>query len=355
MREKIVYFLGAGFSAPLNLPVMSTFLIRSKDLYFSDPEKYQTFESVFKMIDLMGKAKNYYSVDLFNIEEILSLLEMEDYVGSSAHKQAYLSYLRDVVLDLTPTFLPAEGNPSNSHLFSPDQLIDSYAVFVATLFGIDWIWSDDDIVKSYRIERRQDTPAYGVISLNYDLVLEESFDLIERRARATGRKYLQFARSLEEAVEEGGLLPFAKLHGSVDPLTIVPPTWNKVASEDVRESWRLAYRLLADATQIRFLGYSLPASDTYVRYLLESAVLESRHLKRIDVICLDDSQGTIEKRFRSLITFYRFRFCSGDIEEYLGRNRGNVKGGIARQQDRSTKMSFDKLERLHEHFMEQRA
>jgi len=36
--EKVVYLLGAGFSAPLGLPVMSNFLEKSKDIYFADPQ-----------------------------------------------------------------------------------------------------------------------------------------------------------------------------------------------------------------------------------------------------------------------------------------------------------------------------
>lgn len=349
MREKIVYFLGAGFSAPLGLPVMSNFLLKSKELYFSDPERYQSFESVFQMIDIMGKAKNYYALDLFNIEEILSLLEMEDYVGSSTHKQAYLNYLRQVILDLTPSFALAEGNPlHNNQLFSSDSLADSYAAFAATLCGLDWKWSEHDFRHSQRLERQEEAPAYGVISLNYDLIIENSLEVIRRRTLAP-RAQLQLARSVDE--ETNGGFPFAKLHGSVEPLTIIPPTWNKVASEQVRESWRLAYQLLAEANQIRFLGYSLPASDTYVRYLLESAVLKSQHLKRIDVICLDDRNHSIESRFGALITFYRLRFCSGDIAKYLLLSSSKARSSATIQQDRTWRVSFDKLEKWHEHFM----
>jgi hypothetical protein len=310
MREKVVYFLGAGFSAPLGLPVMANFLIRSKDLYFSDTKKYQHFENIFKMIDSMAKAKNYYEVDLFNVEEILSLLEMEDYVGSSTHKESYIRYLRDVILALTPAFTPTSNHPQRAnHIFTLDLAVDKYAAFVANLFGLDWLLIDGEISK---VSRNKGTPAYAVISLNYDLVLESSLDLVQLRLEGLESRGLQFAKTLEEAQRED-FVPFAKLHGSVDPLTIVPPTWNKVASEEVKASWRLAYDLLANATQIRFLGYSLPATDNYVRYLLESAVLRSNHLKQIDVICLDDPQGAIEKRFRSLITFHRLRFCSKDI------------------------------------------
>ena len=48
--EKVTYILGAGFSAPLGLPVMQDFLAKSKDLYFSDPRRYRHFERVFDLV-----------------------------------------------------------------------------------------------------------------------------------------------------------------------------------------------------------------------------------------------------------------------------------------------------------------
>ena len=55
--ENVVYLLGAGFSAPLGLPVMDNFLEKSKDLYQKDPQKYADFLDVFKEIDRLGKIK----------------------------------------------------------------------------------------------------------------------------------------------------------------------------------------------------------------------------------------------------------------------------------------------------------
>ena len=67
-------FLGAGFSAPLGLPVMSNFLVKSKDMYFGDPVTYRQFDTVFKTIEELSIIKNYFKADLFNIEEILSIV-----------------------------------------------------------------------------------------------------------------------------------------------------------------------------------------------------------------------------------------------------------------------------------------
>jgi len=46
--DHVVYILGAGFSAPLGLPVMANFLEISKDMFASDPETYRDFAKVFK-------------------------------------------------------------------------------------------------------------------------------------------------------------------------------------------------------------------------------------------------------------------------------------------------------------------
>ena len=78
--EKVTYILGAGFSAPLGLPVMQDFLAKSKDLYFSDPRRYRHFQRVFELVRNLSITKNYFDADLFNIEEILSILEMQVFV-----------------------------------------------------------------------------------------------------------------------------------------------------------------------------------------------------------------------------------------------------------------------------------
>jgi hypothetical protein len=346
VQEKIVYFLGAGFSAPLGLPVMSDFYRRSKDLYYSDPQSYESFGAIFKMIDNMAKAKNYYHLDLFNIEEILSILEMEDYVEPSGHREAYTKYLRDVILAYTPPF--PERGVTKGGLFSSDDVIDSYIGFVASLFGV---WFDLDPEGILRAVGRvaKEVPLYSVISLNYDLALERSLNVLRRMSPDPER--FAFATSVQEAYDPDRI-PVAKLHGSVEPLTIVPPTWNKVASDEVKASWQLAYRLLADATQIRFLGYSMPVTDTYVRYLLESAVLQSQHLHRIDVLCLDDGEHSLEKHYRSLIAYRRFRFASKNIRSYLESiNLQAQKNPMERVKEIYTRLSFGQLEKIHERYM----
>ncbi len=54
--DKVVYFLGAGFSAPLGLPVMRDFLIKSKDMYFENPDRYKHLAIIYLTKYISDKA-----------------------------------------------------------------------------------------------------------------------------------------------------------------------------------------------------------------------------------------------------------------------------------------------------------
>ena len=103
MREKIVYIIGAGFSAPLGLPVMGNFLEKAKDMYFgTDGLTPPHFKNVFDIIKTMSNCKNYYSADLFNIEEILSILEMNQSFSNNSDNNSFINFIIDVINCYTP-------------------------------------------------------------------------------------------------------------------------------------------------------------------------------------------------------------------------------------------------------------
>jgi hypothetical protein len=198
-----------------------------------------------------------------------------------------------------------------------------------------------------KLDKEEAPPVqYSVISLNYDMVLERCLDLILDQCDT--RPGISFARTCKEA-EAPGRVPLAKLHGSVDS-TIVPPTWNKVAQpKEIQDAWKLAYKALSEATQIRILGYSLPQTDSYVRYLLESATMEDPHrknLKRIDVGCLDPD-GSVHERYEEFLCFYRYRFRQIEISQYLW-DIWEYTRNVADRGANIQRVEFNRLEKHHE-------
>jgi hypothetical protein len=309
--ENVVYLLGAGFSAPLGLPVMSNFMQRSKDLYFKDPERYKHFEGVFREIREMQVCKSYFHADLFNIEEILSIFEMTNTLRKKRKKNAFTNYILDVIEGYTP-----EVNMSKTRDFSysiqiddsvdPIDLHQRYGHFVASLFNITNYGK--------RIKPGDEVPfSYSVVSLNYDMVLENFRRSFQETHEVN--EAIRFGKEWEENATNGTVF-LSKLHGSVDTQNIIPPTWNKGVNEHIRQAWQLAYNVLSEANHIRIIGYSLPITDAYIKYLLKSSIIKNQNLKSLDVLCAD-SDGQVQTRYKDWICFPKYRFKNGKVEDYL--------------------------------------
>src|SRR5215211_7392129 len=183
--DKVVYFLGAGFSAPLGLPVMTNFLTKSKDMYFLNRSRYSRFPEVFATIKRLSVSKNYYEADLFNIEEILSILEMRQLLGGEEIKKSFVEYITLVIRHFTPSL---EGHreplPVNWHGFLFGNIREDvpaeirtpalYGYIAANLLGLQFYRPDHRIspVKVAFSKLHQPSVSYSVVTVNYDLVLE---------------------------------------------------------------------------------------------------------------------------------------------------------------------------------------
>lgn len=314
MLSHVVYVLGAGFSAPLGLPVMSDFLERAKDLYFEQPDDYEYFKDVFETINELAGVLRYFDADLHNIEEILSLLEMDDFAGANPHRDRFIQFLADVVEHYTPPFEPAESELASwkhgNRSFGPGNP-GPYANFVAALLGEQVVQQKQNDWVYFRIRGQARDHRYSIVSLNYDLVIEQAVGMISGSIQRGGPPPL--TRSAADDSEAS--VPLMKLHGSVRPLTIVPPTWSKGQRPEVHEEWQRAWTALSSANEVRILGYSLPTTDSNVRYLLKAACNKAPHLKRVDVICRDD--GSVKRRYDEFLTFPRYRFSSSDVFDYV--------------------------------------
>lgn len=311
---KTVYVLGAGFSAPLGIPVVSNFLERATDLFFREPARYAHFEQVFQQRAALALAQSYFETDLFNIEEILSLLEMRAaLVGDNRDADQFRRFIGDVVQAYTPPLTELYGEIPAARMLSSDW--EGYSRFVAMILGHVTRRFHVERQNQFRPEREACLPnEYAVISLNYDLVPEMVAQALCSRdqqlpglevANDPASEYSGFRRSL------------VKLHGCLQYGDIVPPTWNKHLNNDgIKRAWTKAHWLLSQANFIRVLGYSLPEGDNYFKYLLRSAIADNKHLKSFDVVCLDPD-GSVQKRYEKFVRFPRRRFLSCRIEEYL--------------------------------------
>ena len=361
--ERVVYLLGAGFSAPFGIPLMSNFLEKSKDMYSEDRDSFKHFEKIFEAIDKIAKSAIYYSTDVFNIEEILSILEIDEQLENKGLRKSFEKYVKDVIQYYTPKLKSYQKSLSvapewYNYLFGDpilnlNKLWGEFGFFVANIYNLIFRREEPDPIPKGRKIRCSVEPTpgtqYSIITLNYDLILECVCDFINENYSSD--KNVNFADEIIIGTQQANLNPYkpilAKLHGSIDT-TIVPPTWNKAKiNKGILDSWRLAHKALVNANHIRIIGYSLPITDTYIRYLLKSAAVDVFNLKTIDVICLDPN-GTIKKKYEEFIRFGeygRLRFANAKVEQYLAENRR-----ICTPQETIDEMKMNKLELAHDIF-----
>jgi hypothetical protein len=347
--------MGAGFSAPLGLPVMGDFLVKSKDMYFDNPNRFTYFKQVFDLIKRMSVTKNYYRTDLLNIEEILSILEMQSFLGKRKLRKIFLKYIAEVVNFFTPAVTPCTAPlPAkwHQHVFGSDSQWRKYGIFFANLMRMSISRENNFVVGEprYRFRISQNSRhsyQYSIVTLNYDYVPEIFAEFCTAQYEPTVP--VEFRKQVTGDLWEVPSL--AKLHGCAREGNIIPPTWSKGVYRSIIPTWRLAYQLLVDANYIRFVGYSLRAADLYIQYLLKAASLTATHLKMVDVICLDPD-GSVYSRFKEFIDFSFFRFANARTEDYLDSLESAYNKTSNNVEVRHL-VEFTQLEHVHDEFMRQ--
>jgi hypothetical protein len=270
---------------------------------------------VFKRISRLSTAKNYFSADMWNIEEILSILEMDEQLGSDKQsKSEFIRLLSDTVKAYTPPLKPSSRSNSNwsTGAFGEGADVKGYGAFVAELLGVELSRTNETSSGAF-VARAVDgrTTTYSVVTLNYDLVLEDCESFIKAQ-------YEQFGTFGFSDTTAPGMCALFKLHGSVHDDSIIPPTWNKSLRPQIEKAWRGAYDAIRRSNHIRIVGYSLPVSDAYVRYLLKAAIAEAPHLKSIHVLTHDPT-GSAKRTYDDFITFNYYKFWNYRTELYLNR------------------------------------
>ena len=256
---------------------MSNFIAKSKDMFAIDPGTYAHFSDIYKHINRLSRAKQYMNCDLHNIEEVLSILEMESFIGGEQSQQLekpFQRFIADVINYYTPKIEPYVGFhgghfPNNWHsfVFGNDHIQRYYGTFIASLLNLRMSASTSPPIQLCIRPGVTAAARYGVISLNYDSVIENYLGFTHREFEYEDENYGHVRRNPQPGVdcfENRASMSLATVHGSVitQASSIIAPTWNKGNIPDA-SIWKLAENLISQANYIRFLGYSLPQSDSY--------------------------------------------------------------------------------------------
>lgn len=333
-----VFVLGAGASVHAGAPLLRDFLARARDLSKRGAvRRPEAFENVFRYVEDLLPAAYHVDVDLKNLEHVWSLAELQRQMGLEGASEV-VNDLK-VVVGETLDQLVFNYGPNGCE---PDE---AYKRFVKRLLERESARAASTVVGA--VERET------VITFNYDVLLDHA--LLHRGVRpnyslGTGAPQMHLTHPVSREIV------VLKLHGSINwgqcpqceklvavasptwrtgPLEkvmlftgqqvslnvvsgalaqsecpscrlrglepyMVPPTWSKRIEESALVPvWQAAATALKTARQLVVMGYSMPESDTFMRYLLATALKRSPQLERV-VVVNPNVDGTLEQRYRSV-------------------------------------------------------
>ncbi|MCD4829992.1 MAG: hypothetical protein K8R90_11235 [Candidatus Cloacimonetes bacterium] len=364
---KTAYILGAGFSRAAGFPLMNDFFFQARNLYARgglSTEDEKAFEQVFSFVNNYSKAKNYLSFDLFNMEDLFSIIEMRKLIENKDGTNIEDEYLRVLRCVFENQLTSMSGgyvlkhlsefkrNHNNVHNLrdalmmnrSSDQFTvwDNYLRFIKEIFKIQYFPG----AGLFDINSKEQPSS--IISLNYDLLVERVialflvYNAIEGKPSDISVNYGINDEFLHKITDDSLLyklqfstnagIKISKLHGSLNfkmspessrekPL-LVPPTWNKQVHPHFVGIWQQATECVRECEKLVFIGFSFPITDQYFKYWLINALVENESLKSVEVVCPDDS-GDTEKRYRAFFDQHFsakvFTYFNMTFKDWMGR------------------------------------
>jgi hypothetical protein len=338
--SRTVFILGAGASREAGSPLMFDFLDIAESLLARGEvrDAEEEFKRVFKGIAALQRVHSKAQLDISNLEPVFAAFELALLFGRlgdlpDADLRALAPAIRRLIVrtlekrirypvEYGPRMLPPVPYKEFAELL--ESMLERQALSVAVMTF------NYDVALDYALQFK---------SLAIDDCLHDSASVALPVMKLHGS--LNWARCHKcREIIPWGIAEFLRLHtwnlepgrtveldiasklGTLkhcdeplggDPI-IVPPTWNKTQHHaEIATVWQHAARHLSEAEYIYVIGYSLPLTDEFFRYLYALGTVGEARLKRFWVFDPDRS-GTVRRRFERLLgSGARARFGYYDI------------------------------------------
>ena len=333
--SETIFILGAGASQHTGAPMMMNFLDVAHDLrrkrIIADGPVGDAFDVVIRGRAALNSVYAKASIDSDNLESVFGAFEMAELFGQfptfqTADLGKLSAAMRTVIvetLEQTITYPVAAGERRPR----PTQLYGSFAELITDMsdrgqsvsvltFNYDIaldvaLWTtgrlidycliaDDpypghrerlDVMKLHGSVNWTVCPKCGVQAFPIDAFVRDHFRSGDARAHLAFREPLDMFHSCEAFVRGNGAV-------------IVPPTWNKFRGhQQIVNVWQRAAKHLQEARNILVIGYSLPPSDQFFRYLYGLGTVSDARIQRFWVFDIEprDKPNGVEFRFRELL------------------------------------------------------
>ncbi|MBZ5574743.1 MAG: SIR2 family protein [Acidobacteriia bacterium] len=326
---KTVFILGAGTSVHCHVPMMKDFLDEAYRLrrYTDFSLDKDAFDLVFEAITALNAVYAKSQLELRNIESVFAAFEMAALFGTLGTLPAgricqLVPKLKKVILEtieLKQFFRPVPAHPQIAPSLlddlAPSEEYDRFASLVKNLtssghevavltfnydLGLDFAFQKRQIEYQNALEGSGHSARTTLLKLHGSLNWAQC-----PKCKKITVKRLTNAEIFDIQGNVGRLRP-SRLIGAIhcheadreEPF-IVPPTWNK--SEHyaaISPIWRQAAQKLDEAENIFIIGYSLPDTDQFFRYLYALGTMGPSRIQRLYVFNPDRA---VNERYQNLL------------------------------------------------------
>ncbi len=335
-----LFILGAGASVDAGAPVMNNFLDRAEDLLAQDAyQEPEEIKELFSVITSLNSIQSKANIDLNNIESVLGLLEMSEILKYPINqneldfRSLQNTYKKMIAETLVHTM---KFQLLDTNKISP---IGSYVKFVKLLkdqkeksaiitfnydLGIDVALTNERIKFQYYIS--PDDKKFPLLKLHGSLNwYQDRNDIVTPhyitdffKNWSFGLLNVQMNETTTFSFDEYISDYFPNQYPNITPF-IVPPTWNKTMyHKSISNIWNKASACLSKAKNIFVIGYSLPETDAFFKYLFSLGTNSRTRIRKFCVIN-PDTNGTKE-RYTELLgpqMKERFSYVSKTFEHGL--------------------------------------
>ncbi len=354
MSRNVIIF-GAGSSLRAGVPVMNNFFDKAEDLYIAGKfaEDKELIARTFQCIDFLQKVYSKSNIDLRNLEQVFGLIELGSLLDLRyKQKELFFNEYRDSIIRLIIRTIEESVDYKGSQEAIGDygeisSLINQGKLSETTFISFNYdCYLDltlaknklsfryclkDDHVNDGFYSHRSEFDTFKILklhgSLNWTLCSDskESKDLkvipltkFSEYETKTGPNDIVRKLSISKIITEkknSEEMIAGKYKIVEDNPFIVPPTWNKLNMQpELISVWKQAAKAFSEAQNIVVIGYSLPETDVFFKYLYALGSISSARIRKFLVFNPDQS---VEAKFKQLLgqgVVNQFKFSSAPFK-----------------------------------------
>lgn len=268
-------------------------------------------------------------LDIDNIETLYGALEFGLMIDKFGGKRGYeIRYLRDSLIKLIVTTIEHSIKFSfditNKKIFPPTVYKNFFPQLgqLMAKCNFSFITFNYDLIIDIALESISANYSYALDSKDksdtYLLKLHGALNWYPTQYSIQVEPISKFTNELTFSSPDDFLPIGTNIINSGRLPLIIPPTLNKFKHQEQLSSiWQKAAEVLSDAELIFIIGYSMPETDVFFKYLYSLGIDSPVYLNKVVVI---NPNGNLNSAYQSLMSNLKepkkFQFITGSFTQY---------------------------------------